>query len=330
MLGSVHDAEDALQETLLRAWRGLAGFEGAQLAADLALPDRDQRLPRRDRAAAASACCRSTARRRARRRPGDAARESVWLEPYPDEHLGLADGYAAPEARYEQRESVELAFIAALQHLPAHQRAALILREVLGLLGARGRRVARHDRRLGQQRAAARARGPSTSALPERSQQATLRALGDERMREVVERYVAAWERGDVDALLAMLAEDATFSMPPLPHWWSGREGVMDFIVCTGLPWLRHVVTRAGGQPAVAWYIRGPGRADLPARLARGAGARGGAREGDHRVRRPAAVSLFRAACRAGLNRCVRAAARRHPAQASRRFAWSSAVIRSM
>src|SRR3954453_2923604 len=133
MLGSVHDAEDALQEASLRAWRGLARFqERASLRSWLYT-------------IATNTCLNHIARRPKRvlpidygpehdphGGPGLPLSESVWLEPYPDERIGLEDGLAGPEARYEQRESIELAFIAALQHLPARQRAVLILREVLG------------------------------------------------------------------------------------------------------------------------------------------------------------------------------------------------------
>ena len=264
MLGSLHDAEDALQETMLRAWRGLAGFEAGRplrpwlykIATNAGLDviaKRQTRVLRLDGAQPSE----STGG------PGTPVVESVWIEPYPDEHLGLEDGYAAPESRYEQRESVELAFIAALQQLPARQRAALILREVLGFSA---REVA-HS--LGTTAASVnsalqRARKTVDEALPDSSQQQTLRSLGDERLRALVERYVAAWESRDVDLMIAVLAEDVSFAMPPFPHWWSGRESVMDFIVSTGTPPLRHVLTRASGQPAVGWYIRHAGGVYLP------------------------------------------------------------------
>ena len=330
MLGSLQDAEDALQETLLRAWRGLAAVRG-----------RAARCGRGSTGSRPTSACDAIARRpkrvlrlddsppsqpdagpgsRSSSRSGSSrTRTSTWPRGRRCRAGGALRAAGERRARVRRRAAAP-ARAAARRADPA--RGA-------GVLGARGRRAARHDRRVRQQRAAARPRGRVDDALPERSQQATLRSLGDARLRELVERYVEAWERRDVDAMVAVLAEDVTFAMPPFPHWWSGRESVMDFIVSTGKPSLRHVVTRAGGQPAVAWSSAAPA-ADLPARLDRGAGARGGARAGDHSVRRPAAVSLFRAACRAGLNRCVRAAARRHPAQASRRFAWSSAVIRSM
>ena len=135
-------------------------------------------------------------------------------EPYPDQALGVADGAAAPEARYEQREAVELAFIAALQHLPPRQRAVLILRDVLGF-SAREAAEALDTTVASVNSALHRARRAIEERLPDPSQQATMRALGDARVRDIVERFVDAFERGDVGTILALLAEDATFSMPP-------------------------------------------------------------------------------------------------------------------
>ena len=177
------------------------------------------------------------------------------MEPYPDERLGLEDGHAAPEARYEQREAVELAFIAALQHLPPRQRAALILREVLGfsareVAGALDTTVASVNSAL------QRARKAVDERLPEQSQQATMRSLGDERLRRVVEDFIDAFERGDVDAILTLLAEDATFTMPPYSSWYRGREAIADSWLMPGgpPPRLRYVPTRANGQLALATY----------------------------------------------------------------------------
>jgi RNA polymerase sigma-70 factor (ECF subfamily) len=264
MLGSLHDAEDALQETLLRAWRGLAGFESGRslrpwlykIATNASL-DLIAKRPKRTLRLDGSAPSQPADG------PGAPLVESVWIEPYPDEHLGLEDGYAAPEARYEQRESVELAFIAALQHLPARQRAVLILREVLGF-SAREVAQSLDTTATSVNSALQRARKTVDETLPDRSQQEALRSLGDERLRGLVQRYVEAWESRNVDAMVAVLAEDVTFAMPPFPHWWSGRESVMDFIVSTGQPPLGHVLTRVSGQPAVAWYIRSRGGVYLP------------------------------------------------------------------
>jgi RNA polymerase sigma-70 factor (ECF subfamily) len=181
--------------------------------------------------------------------------ESVWVEPYPDEQLGVADGSSAPEARYEQREAVELAFIAALQHLPPRQRAVLILREVLGF-SAREVSESLETTVASVNSALQRARKAVDERLPDRSQQETLRSLGDERTRGLVEAYVDAWRRGDIDALRVLLAEDAVFSMPPWASWWRGRETIARFAaeaaeICAEA---RAVPISACAQPAVAYY----------------------------------------------------------------------------
>jgi RNA polymerase sigma-70 factor, ECF subfamily len=261
MLGSVHDAEDALQEALLRAWRGLPRFEGRsslrswlyRIATNTCL-DAIARRPKRvlpiDHAPAADPHL----------GPGEPIVESVWVEPYPDERLGIEDGYAAPEARYEQRESIELAFIAALQHLPPNQRAVLILREVLGY-SAKEVADTLDTTVASVNSALQRARATVEERLPEQSQQATLRALGDEGLREVVGRYVDAWDRGDVDGVVAMLTEDATFSMPPLQTWFGGHEGIRIFLAgwpLSGRWRWRHTPVQANGQPALAFYAWDP------------------------------------------------------------------------
>src|SRR5205823_3554505 len=151
------------------------------------------------------------------------------VEPYPDERLGLEDGLAGPEARYERRESIELAFIAALQHLGARQRAVLILRDVLGL-SAREVAEALDTTPVSVDSALQRAHKTVDERLPEQSQQATLRSLDDQELRDIVDGFVDAWERADVDALAAMLAEDAAMTMPPLPTWYTGREAVEAFL----------------------------------------------------------------------------------------------------
>jgi len=161
--------------------------------------------------------------------PAGRSFESVWVEPYPDVMLGLDDGYAGPEARYEQRESVELAFIAALQHLPAAQRAVLILREVLGF-SARETADTLEASVASVNSALQRARKSVDERLPDQSQQETLRALGDERLRELVESYMDAMQRGDVDAVVAMLAEDAAWWMPPLATWYRGHDALRVFL----------------------------------------------------------------------------------------------------
>jgi RNA polymerase sigma-70 factor, ECF subfamily len=257
MLGSVHDAEDALQETLLAAWRGLPRFEGRsslrswlyRIATNTCLRA-IERQPKRvlpiDYAQAADP----------HDGPGEPLVESVWVEPYPDERLGLEDGLAGPEARYEQRESVELAFIAALQHLPARQRAVLVLRDVLGF-SAREVAGALETTPAGVDSALQRAHKAVDERLPDRSQQATLGSLDDERLSEIVDGFVDAWERADVDAVVAMLASDAAMTMPPLPTWYRGRAAVATFL--EGWPlsaagrW-RMVPIRANGQLAFGHY----------------------------------------------------------------------------
>jgi RNA polymerase sigma-70 factor (ECF subfamily) len=258
MLGSVPDAEDAMQDALLRAWRGLARFEGRSSLRTWLYT------------IATNACLKAIARRPKLVLPidygpatdpheGPAAPlvESVWIEPYPDERLGLGDGLAGPEARYEQRESVELAFIAALQHLPARQRAVLILREVLGFSGQEVAE-ALETTPASVYSALQRAHKSVAQRLPERSQQATLRALGDEALRQIVDAFVAAWERADVGALAAMLTEEATIAMPPMPTWYRGREAVAGFLarrpLAPGMRW-RVVPARASGQLAFGFYL---------------------------------------------------------------------------
>jgi RNA polymerase sigma-70 factor (ECF subfamily) len=260
MLGSVHDAEDALQEAMLRAWRGLARFEERsslrawlyRIATNASL-DAIERRPKRvlpvefppaDPAAG----------------PGEPLLESVWIEPYPDEAMGIEDGYAAPEARYEQRESVELAFIAALQHLPASQRAVLILREVLGFSAAETAGTLETSA-ASVNSALQRARATLEKKLPQRSQQETLRSLGDEAVRETVESYLAAWERQDVEAVVSMLSADAAFAMPPLRDWFHGHDAIRDFLAGWPLSgewrW-RALRVRASGQEALAFYSWDP------------------------------------------------------------------------
>ena len=257
MLGSVYDAEDALQETLLRAWRGLGGFQGRSslrswlytIATNACLTQISRR-PKRvlpiDYGAATDPHV----------PPGEPVVESVWVEPYPDDVIGVEDGFAAPEATYEQREGVELAFIAALQHLAPNQRVVLILREVLGF-SARETAEMLETTVASVNSALQRARAAVEERVPAQTQQATLRGLGDEALHELVDRYVDAWERCDVEAFVAMLAEDATFAMPPLATWYRTREGIATWATLSpmsgGWRW-RAVVTRANGQPALGFY----------------------------------------------------------------------------
>jgi RNA polymerase sigma-70 factor (TIGR02960 family) len=270
MLGSVHDAEDALQETLLAAWRGLGGFEGRsplrswlyRIATNASIRVSERRSRSRRVLAADHGPARTGTGDL-----GEPVTESVFVEPYPDADVADLSGRADPAARYELRESVELAFVAALQELPATQRAVLVLRDVLALPAADvaatlDTSVASVNSALQRARRAVEARLPSTS------QQATLRALGDAGARALVAALVRAWERHDVDGLVGLLAEDVRFTMPPLPAWFDGREAVLRFFAerVFEQPW-RLVPATANGQLALVCYMGndtiGPGD-DLP------------------------------------------------------------------
>jgi len=246
MLGSPVDAEDAVQDALVDAWRGLAGFEGRSSLRSWLYT------------IATHACFKVTRRRPARVLPIDYGGpadphdptgapfvESVWLEPYPDEAL-----------RYEERESVELAFVAALQHLPARQRAVLILRDVLGF-SAREVADLLETSPVSIDSALQRAHRTVERRVPAQSQRTTLRALDDEQLQEIVDRYVDAWERADVGALVSMLTADALLTMPPWREWYAGRDTVGAFLAAaplrSGARW-RVVPTTANGQLAFALY----------------------------------------------------------------------------
>jgi RNA polymerase sigma-70 factor (ECF subfamily) len=247
MLGSAVDAEDVLQDALLGAWRGLARFEGRSSLRSWLYT------------IATNACLKAIERRPRRVLPidyGPAAdhhdlsaaplvEASLWVDPLP-----------TPEGHYEQRESVELAFIAALQHLPARQRAVLILRDVLGF-SARETAQALDMNPTAVDSAMQRAKNTVEARLPARSQQATLRSLGDAELRAIVDGYMDAWERSDVDALAAMLVEEAAFTMPPQPMWFRGRDAIAAFLAAIPLAesmrW-RVVPTSANGQLAFGHY----------------------------------------------------------------------------
>ena len=249
MLGSLEDAEDALQDTLLAAWRGLGAFEGrASLRTWLY-----QVATRR--------CL--DARRAAGRRPAKAwdvphveppeptrLGEVVWLQPYPD---ALIDGLAEPGARYELAESVSLAFVTACQLLPPRQLAALLLRDVLGFSAAEvaamldvtldAANSALKRARAGLQRS----RGTPPSAGPRVD-------------AEVVARFVRAWEAADVAGLVDLLTDDVFMSMPPMPFEYHGRDAVARFSAALfdGGRRFDLVATRANGQPAFGAYLRAP------------------------------------------------------------------------
>jgi RNA polymerase sigma-70 factor (ECF subfamily) len=257
MLGSVHDADDALQETLIRAWRGAAGL-------------REESSARSWLYSIATNVCLTELQRRKKRvlphdfgpaaepqtPPGSPVTESVWLEPYPDQALGISEGASAPEARYEQREGIELAFVAALQHLAANQRAVLILREVLGFSAAESASIL--DTTVASVNSALqRARAAVSERVPERTQQETLRTLGDQELTEIVDRYVDAWERCDVDQFASLLTADATFAMPPLATWYTPRDTIATWAsrsAMSGAWRWKALLTRANAQPALAFY----------------------------------------------------------------------------
>jgi RNA polymerase sigma-70 factor (TIGR02960 family) len=256
MLGSLSDAEDALQEALVGAWQGFARFEGrsslrtwlftiATHACLRASSKRPRRVLPDDRAPAADP----------RADLPDALEEALWVEPYPDARLGLEAESMPPDAKYEQLESVEIAFVAALQYLPGTQRAVLILRDVLGF-SAEETATALDTSVVSANSALQRARDTIAHRLPAESQRVTRRALGDPLHRDLVDRFIDAWQRTDVDAIVAMLADDATFTMPPLPAWFRGREDIRIFLVANvfKLRW-RFVRTHASGQPTMAAYV---------------------------------------------------------------------------
>lgn len=255
MLGSLQDAEDALQETLLAAWRGIGGFEGRsslrswlyRIATNACLrlaEHRPHRLLSSDRGPAWSDV----------RDLGDfMENDPVWLEPYPSP----ADD--DPADSYERQENVELAFVAALQKLPANQRAVLILREVLQFSAAEVAEAL--DTTVASVNSALqRARKTVDDRIVVGTQREELRRLGGaEGQRDLVAAFVAAWEQADVDALLDMLAEDARFAMPPFPAWFCGRADIGRFLSerTFAFQWRVHPVM-ANGQLAMAFYRRAP------------------------------------------------------------------------
>jgi RNA polymerase sigma-70 factor (ECF subfamily) len=257
ILGSVADAEDMLQETMMAAWQALDGFE--------------QRASLRTwlHTIATNKCLNHLRSARSLPLPPPAvplpeptrSREPLWLEPYPDALLGdLPDAAPGPEARYEARESVSLAFVTALQHLPPRQRATLVLRDVLGFRAAETAAI------LGCTLDAAnnllkRARGTIAGHLPPGGRdRAPL--PGSARERQITARFADAFERGDVQAIVALLTDDAWLTMPPLPFEYQGRDSVGHFLSVVsfrpGARQSRLIPVRANGQPAFGRYLRDP------------------------------------------------------------------------
>jgi RNA polymerase sigma-70 factor, ECF subfamily len=257
ILGSVQDAEDVVQETLLAAWRGLEQFEGrASVRAWL------YRI--------ATNRCLNVLRGR-RRRPKEVPAmveppqptrrsEPVWLEPYPDVLLDdLADSTPGPHARYETRETVALAFVTALQHLPPRQRAVLVLRDALGFSGAEVAGML-DTTAAAVKGALQRARATIDEHMPT-SELERAPAPGSRQERELVGRFASAYERGDVDTVIALLTDDAWVRMPPQPYEYQGHTAIAallrDRATRRRAP-LRLVPTRANGQPAFAAYLPDP------------------------------------------------------------------------
>jgi RNA polymerase sigma-70 factor (TIGR02960 family) len=259
MLGSFQDAEDALQDTLLAAWQGFGGFEGrASLRTWL------YRI-------ATNRCL--NARRSASRRPAkewdvpnverpEPTRlgEVVWLEPFPDALLeGPSDAPLGPEARYEQTESISLAFVTALQVLPPRQLAVLVLRDVLGfhaseVAGMLDSSVDSVKSALKRARASLQDRRPTTDDLEPPP------ASGSPSEDAMVAKFVRAWESADLDALVALVTDDVFMSMPPMPFEYEGRDVVARFCASIFGAGRRFdlVPTRANGQPAFGAYLRAP------------------------------------------------------------------------
>jgi RNA polymerase sigma-70 factor (ECF subfamily) len=259
MLGSAADAEEVLQETLLGAWRGIGRFEGRSslrswlhTIANNAALKAIRRGPGRVMPSEHGPAADPTADHAA------PLAETVWIEPIADAQVLVADEDADPAARYAERESVELAFIAVLQHLSPRQRATLILRDVLDF-SARETAEVLETTPVSIDSALQRAHRSVEERLPERSQQETLRSLSDDDLRQVVDGYVAAFEAADVPAVAEMLAEEAVLSMPPLPEWYSGREAVAAYYEARNLgQWHRRLLP-ARRPPATTSGTRRPG-----------------------------------------------------------------------
>ena len=255
MLGSLHDAEDLVQETYLRAWRGFSSFEGGSMRAWL------YRI-------ATNACLnllesRKNARKFLPDQVGPASAPMLgsgpstdlpWLEPYPDSNLeGLADEAPNPEVRYSSRESIQLAFVAAIQELPPRQRAALMLCDVLGWAAAEAATLL-DSSTASINSALARAR--KTLSRCHFEGRPVTASVADAAQQELLSRYLQAWEGRDLDRFVALLKEDATVMMPPWLQWFVGRESIRAF---SAMAWntcraFQLLPTGANGQPAFAAY----------------------------------------------------------------------------
>ena len=259
ILGSAQDAEDALQETLLAAWRGLAGFE--------------QRASLRTWLYRIATSRSLNALRVVSRRPPmswsdpqialpEPTRlgEVPWLEPYPDHLLAeLPDCSPGPLARYEARESISLAFVTALQLLPPRQRAALILRDVLGFSTSEAAQILQASEQSVKS-ALKRARATLATQLPSAGEQPAP-LPGSPAEQHLVARLTVAFEAGDVDGVVALLTQDVLLAMPPIPLEYQGRELAARFLTVffrQRRGRYRLIATRANGQPAFGVYVRDP------------------------------------------------------------------------
>jgi RNA polymerase sigma-70 factor (TIGR02960 family) len=254
IVGSVQDAEDLLQETLLAAWRGLEGFEGRSTVRTWLYRIATNR-------------CLNALRDSGRRpqevppmvEPPEPTRrtEPIWLEPYPDALVeGVADVAPGPEARYETREATALAFVAALQHLPPRQRAVLVLRDVLGFKTAETADML-DSNEASVKGALQRARATLEAHLPAGDREGA--SLPDSpHERELVRRFADAVEGGDIEGIVSLLTDDACLTMPPYPFEYQGHAAIARFLRdragIRGAP-LRLVSTRANGQPAFGCYL---------------------------------------------------------------------------
>jgi RNA polymerase sigma-70 factor (ECF subfamily) len=258
MLGSFEESEDLVQETFLRAWRGRASFGTGSLRAWLYK--------------IATNACLDVLRRRPRRvMPHDVVEagdphvdpppptDLPWLQPYPDRLLAPAED--EPGAAVVARETIELAFLAAIQHLPPRQRAVLILRDVLGW-SAKDTASLIEASVVSVNSALQRARATLRQRLGERRTEWAPSSGPSKEERELLERYLVAHERADADGLAVLLREDARLTMPPIPTWYRGRTAILiatqkGFEPSFGA--LRGVAVGANRQPAVAYYLRAPG-----------------------------------------------------------------------
>ena len=255
MLGSVHDAEDVLQEVLMRAWRHLGSFDGrGSVRGWLYRIATNRCLTARSRAAAAPAVALGPAPPP----PNAPEVEVTALAPYPDDWLRELTGSGDPAAAYEMRESVQLAFLTVIQLLPPRQRAVLLLRDVLGFSTAETAQILRSTQ------------ATVTSALQRaRVTLDTHRASGRLRKtqapdpvaeRALADRFTAAWHASDIPALVSALAEDCLLTMPPAPLAYRGRKAIATFFATVpasgDLTAIRLILVRANGQPAVAAYAR--------------------------------------------------------------------------